>query len=197
MLFAPSGPRLAAVPRSLRWLLWLRSTGSRLSSRSAQAQWLWCADLVSLRYLESSQTRDGAHVPCIRRQIPIHCTAREVHSGCFEEKMWPTRSMFLALWPFVLYSLNLTGPESCSKCGQGRSPKNDMVAKLRKKDFTEVTDSSVMTLWLSWSDLLKAPCSFEERQASQPLVHLWAWEPGHPSPRSHTLRLLLHKPPLQ
>ena len=138
------------MPRfSLRRLLWLHSTGSKLSSCSTQAQQLWCTDLVSLQRLESSQTRDGTHVPCICRQIPTHCTTREVHSGCFEGKMWPTRSMFSALWPFALYSLNLTGPESCSKCGQGRSPKNDMVAKLRKKDFTEVSDSSVMTSWLS------------------------------------------------
>ena len=197
-LLHSSRPPPAVVPCfSLRRLLWLHSTGSKLGSCSTQSQRLWCADLVSLQHLESSQTRDGTHVPCICRQIPARCTTREVRSGCFEEKMWPTRPTFLALWTFVLYSLNFTGPESCSKCGQGRSPKNDMVAKLRKKDFTEVSDSSVMTSWLSWNDLLRAPCSFEERQASQPLVHLWAWEPGHPSPRSHALSLLLHNPPLQ
>ena len=150
---------------------------------------VWRVDLVSLRHVEPSQTRDGTHVPCMRRQIPIHHTTGEVHSGCFEDKICPTRSMFLALWPFVLCSLNLIGPESCSKCGQVRSPKNDKVAKLRKKGFTEVTDSSVRTSCLSWNDFLRAPCSFEETQASQPFGFLWAWEPGHPRSRSHTFSL--------
>ena len=144
---------------------------------------VWCVDLVSLWHVEPSQTRDGTHVPCMRRQIPVHHTTREVHSGCFEDKICPTRSMFLALWPFVPCSLNLIGPESCSKCGQVRSPKNDMVAKLRKKGFTEVTDSSVMTSCLSWNDFLRAPCSFEEKHRC--LSRLASSEPGN----RDTLRL--------
>ena len=43
----------------------------RLSNRGAQA-------LASLRHVESSCTRDRIHVPCIGRQIPIHCTTKEV-----------------------------------------------------------------------------------------------------------------------
>ena len=38
----------------------------------------WCMDLVALWHMESSQTRDRTHVPCIGRQILIHCTTREV-----------------------------------------------------------------------------------------------------------------------
>ena len=34
--------------------------------------------LVALWYVESSQTRDQTHAPCIGRQILIHCTTREV-----------------------------------------------------------------------------------------------------------------------
>ena len=35
--------------------------------------------LVALRHVGYSQTRDRTHVPCIGRQIPNHCTTREVH----------------------------------------------------------------------------------------------------------------------
>ena len=51
--------------------LWL--PGSR-----AQAQQLWPMDFVAPRHRESSQTRGGAHVPCIGRWILNHCTTREV-----------------------------------------------------------------------------------------------------------------------
>ena len=34
--------------------------------------------LVALRHVESSQTRDCICVPCISRQIFIHCATREV-----------------------------------------------------------------------------------------------------------------------
>ena len=35
------------------------------------------------RHLESSQTRDQTHAPCIGRQILIHCTIKEVHLVAF------------------------------------------------------------------------------------------------------------------
>ena len=40
-----------------------------------QAQELWYMGLVALL---SSRSRNWTHVPCIGRQIPIHCTTREV-----------------------------------------------------------------------------------------------------------------------
>ena len=37
---------------------------------------------VSLQHVESSWTWDQTHVPCIGRQIPIHCTTGEVLIFC-------------------------------------------------------------------------------------------------------------------
>lgn len=34
--------------------------------------------LIALQQVESSQTRNWIHVPCIGRQTPIHCTTRKV-----------------------------------------------------------------------------------------------------------------------
>ena len=56
------------------WALW--HTG--FSSCSTQAQQLWRTDLVALRHVGSSQTRDRTRVPCIGRQILNHCITREV-----------------------------------------------------------------------------------------------------------------------
>ena len=38
---------------------------------------LWYTGSAAPRYVESSQSRDQTHVPCISRQILIHCTTRE------------------------------------------------------------------------------------------------------------------------
>ena len=43
-----------------------------------QAQELWYLGLAGLRHVESSQTGDRVHVPCISRQILIYCTTRGV-----------------------------------------------------------------------------------------------------------------------
>ena len=37
------------------------------SGSRAQAQWLWCRGLTVLQHVESTQTRDQTHVPCIGR----------------------------------------------------------------------------------------------------------------------------------
>ena len=61
------------------WLLLLRSPNSRHSgfcSCCVWAQELWHMGLVALKHVESSQNRDPTHVPCIGRQILIHCTTR-------------------------------------------------------------------------------------------------------------------------
>ena len=50
--------------------LWL--AGSR-----AQAQQLWSLGSATPPHVGSSQTRDQTRVPCIGRQIPIHCATRE------------------------------------------------------------------------------------------------------------------------
>ena len=70
---------------SLRWLLWLRSTGSRpqaqqlwLAGSRVQTQQLWRMGLVAPRHVGSSWTRAQTCVPCIGRQILNHCTTREV-----------------------------------------------------------------------------------------------------------------------
>ena len=78
---------------SLRWLLLLRSTGSRRTGFSscgtwaqqlwlvgsrAQAQQLWCTGLAAPRHVGSSWTRDQTRVPCVSRRILNHCTTREV-----------------------------------------------------------------------------------------------------------------------
>ena len=39
------------------------------------------AGLVAPQHVKSPQTRDRTLVPCIGRQIPIHCTTREVHDS--------------------------------------------------------------------------------------------------------------------
>ena len=68
---------------SLRWLLLLRSTGSRhvgFSSCGTWAQQLWLAGLVAPRHVGSSQTRAQTCVPCIGRRILNHCFTKEAPS---------------------------------------------------------------------------------------------------------------------
>ena len=83
---------------SLRWLLLLRSTGSRhagfsscgmwaqqlwLAGSRAQAQQLWHTGFAVPRHVGSSRTRDRTRVPCIGRQILNHCATREAAVICF------------------------------------------------------------------------------------------------------------------
>ena len=78
---------------SLRWLLFLRSTGSRrtgfhscgtwaqqlwFTGSRAQAQQLWHMGLVAPQHVGSSRSRDRTRVPCIGRQIFNRCAIREV-----------------------------------------------------------------------------------------------------------------------
>ena len=58
---------------SLAWLLLLQSMGSLVTPLRQSA----------LRHVESSQTRDRTHVPCISRQILDHWTTREVPRHAF------------------------------------------------------------------------------------------------------------------
>ena len=46
--------------------------------QGVRARKLWCTGLVAPQHVESSWTRYGTCVPCIGRQIFIHCTTREV-----------------------------------------------------------------------------------------------------------------------
>ena len=99
---------------SLRWLLLLRSTGSRragFSSCGSRAQWLWLVGsraqpqylwrtgLVAPRHVRYSRTRDWTRVPCIGRRTPNHWATREaplistiLNSGFF--KGWIKIEMF-------------------------------------------------------------------------------------------------------
>ena len=57
------------------------STGISLVALPGSREWaqqLWHMSLVAPQYLESSQSRDRTHVPCIGRQIPNHWTTRKV-----------------------------------------------------------------------------------------------------------------------
>ena len=56
--------------------LWL--TGFR-----AQAQQLWCTDLVAPWHGGSSPTRARTRVPCIGRRLLNHCATREAHTIYF------------------------------------------------------------------------------------------------------------------
>ena len=53
---------------------------------------LWCTGLVALQHVESSQTRDRTRVPCIGRQILIHCTMKEVLLFKVRSLIWLTIS---------------------------------------------------------------------------------------------------------
>ena len=62
---------------SLRGLLSLRSTGSRCSGFRSCSMWAHRASLP-LGMWDSPPTRDGAHIPCVGRQILSSWTTREV-----------------------------------------------------------------------------------------------------------------------
>ena len=78
---------------SLRWLLLLRSTGSRragfsscgtwaqqlwLEGSRAKAQQLWRTGFIAPQHVGSSRARARTRVPCVGRRILNHCTTREV-----------------------------------------------------------------------------------------------------------------------
>ena len=74
--------------------------GFRSSSTSALEclfKQLWCRGLVAPRHVESSRTRHQIHVPCIGRQIPVHCTTREVQSMLFLRSSLNAYTSFKAL----------------------------------------------------------------------------------------------------
>ena len=62
---------------------WAQALGSWVSSCSTQAQNLWFTGLVLLRHVGFSWIRDWIPVPCIGRQVLIHCNIREIQSFCF------------------------------------------------------------------------------------------------------------------
>ena len=80
-LVAEHGCRLLSAEVSLVaergfWVLQLQWV--RLAGSGAQAQSQWLMGLAAPQHLESSWNRDQTSVPCIRRQILIHCSTREV-----------------------------------------------------------------------------------------------------------------------
>ena len=103
---------------SLRWLLLLRSTGSRrvgfsscgtwarqfwLSGSRAQAQQLWRTGLGAPWHVGSSRTRARTRVPCTGRQILNHCTTREVPSLHLKTKQFILKVGWLLPGLFSLF----------------------------------------------------------------------------------------------
>ena len=93
---------------SLRWLLLLRSAGSRrtgFSSCGTQAQSLWRTGLGAPRHMGSSWTGARTHVLCTGRRILNHCATREVLAPLFiflqhcgsETELLQTTTLFEAL----------------------------------------------------------------------------------------------------
>ena len=73
LLLGSTGSRRAAHRPNSCGSRALEHTGSVVGRMGFVAQW----------HVESSQTREQICVPCIGRQIPIHCTTREVPSVSF------------------------------------------------------------------------------------------------------------------
>ena len=71
-------------------------------------------DLVALRHVGSSQTKDQTHVFCIGKQILIHCATRELHP-------W----IYLHIWLFIYLGevTEVSGglPTKTSPCALGTS----------------------------------------------------------------------------
>ena len=103
---------------SLRWLLLLRSTGSRhvgfsscstraqqlrLAGSRAQAQQLWCTGPAAPRHVGSSRTRAWTNVPCIGRRALNHCTTREALYAKEFEKILSISQKYLRLFRSPLF----------------------------------------------------------------------------------------------
>ena len=88
---------------SLRWLLLLRSSSSRV-----QVQQLWCTGLAAPWSERSSQTRDWTCVPCIGRWILNHWITREVPTIPFFSWVIFRCMTILQLWfcGFILFPFN-------------------------------------------------------------------------------------------
>ena len=69
---------------------------SWLAGPRVRAQWLWHGGFVALQCVEASWTRDLTCVPCIGRQIPIHCTTRELQVSLYE---WARNRCHLQSFP--------------------------------------------------------------------------------------------------
>ena len=85
---------------SLQWFLlehrlWahslqqLQPAGSRVRGLPR----LWLTGSVALWHVESPRTRNWIHVPCLGRQIIIHCATREIIKFCFLILMWLHKCM--------------------------------------------------------------------------------------------------------
>ena len=97
--------------RCSKWTQELWLAGSR-----ARAQWLWHRGLVALWHVESSWTRDWAHVSCTGRQILIHCATKEVLPEVFQSQIPSEQSRlhnFAEFWNiFALLWMYYTSQDS-------------------------------------------------------------------------------------
>ena len=97
IIFGCTGSLLQCTSLSLiaeHGLLLLWSTGFRRAGFSK----LWFLGLTALQHVESSQTRDGTHVPCIGRQILSHWTTREVWSTFLKDDFGELRGYNFGVW---------------------------------------------------------------------------------------------------
>ena len=62
----------------LQWVQHTASAVTECGSRVPGLQYLWRRSLVALQHVESLQTRERTHVPCIGRWTPIHCVTRKI-----------------------------------------------------------------------------------------------------------------------
>ena len=73
------GFSLVAVSRGyLHVVCGLLIVVTSLVAEHRQVQQLWHPGSVALEHVGSSQTKDPTCMPCIGRQILLHCTTREV-----------------------------------------------------------------------------------------------------------------------
>ena len=112
---------LRCAGSSLSWLLLWQSTGSRHTGFSScgkraqqlwfagsrvQAQQLWRTGLVALWHVGSSWTRAQTCVPCIGRQILIHCATREALDSSFDAINFLTlRKSNVSIFSFISCAL--------------------------------------------------------------------------------------------
>ena len=137
-----------------------------MNSRACGLQQLWLRGSVVPQHVRSSRTRGRTRVPCIGRQIPIHCTTREVS--------WPIR-MWLRGGEYCMHEADLFnntkdfpgGPVAKSPGSQCRGPGFDPWSEKQNKTKHSTWTQNFLQWhsrsWLSsltWSSLTFDPAVF-------------------------------------
>ena len=135
--------------------------------------------LVALWHVESSQTRDWTRVPCIDRQIPIHCTTREVFIPVyFLENQIRAFSKSCA-WIFPLYLLRM------NYCINHTQSLEEKVCNFLQQSFSygdHIPLRIVKCTWKSWP--LKFEASLVAQMVKNPpaVWETWVWSLGWGDP---------------